>query len=111
MARFVFLFALLAASTILPIGFANPALLVNQAEYTPTSDESILSLPPADIQTFLRTHNTFRAKHGAAPLVWDGVLASKAQQWANGCKFKHSGGHLDHMEVRIGNHWDFDLFT
>lgn len=90
MGRFLLLFVLLAASTI---GLANPCLLMNEPDFTPTSEEPILSVS-ADIQTFLNTHNSFRAKHGASPLVWDGVLASKAQQWANGCKFKHSGGTL-----------------
>jgi hypothetical protein len=35
-----------------------------------------------------------RAQHGAAPLTWSDELASKAQQWANGCVFEHSGGTL-----------------
>lgn len=95
MGYFKFLFLLLAASSILPSGLANPCLLINEPIYPPPlSEESTLSLPPSDIQTFLNAHNTFRAKHGAAPLVWDNLLASKAQQWAAGCKFQHSGGKL-----------------
>jgi uncharacterized protein YkwD len=42
----------------------------------------------------LSAHNSFRAQHGASPLSWSDDLASKAQQWANGCDFKHSGGSL-----------------
>ncbi|KDR85172.1 hypothetical protein GALMADRAFT_233836 [Galerina marginata CBS 339.88] len=48
----------------------------------------------ADIQAYLSGHNTIRSQHGAAPLTWNNNLASKAQQWANGCKFQHSGGSL-----------------
>ncbi|KAH9486756.1 Protein PRY2 [Psilocybe cubensis] len=48
----------------------------------------------ADIQAYLAGHNTIRAQHGAAPLTWSDSLAAKAQQWANGCKFQHSGGSL-----------------
>ncbi len=47
-----------------------------------------------DIQAYLNAHNSVRANHGAAALVWSDELAGKAQQWANGCKFQHSGGSL-----------------
>ena len=50
--------------------------------------------PQSDIDAYLKGHNTVRAQHGAAALTWDENLASKAQQWANGCVFKHSGGSL-----------------
>jgi len=85
---------LLAVSAIVPGVLANPLLLINQPEYLPPSDESTLSIAPSDIQAYLSAHNTVRAKHGASPLVWDGLLASKAQQWASNCQFKHSGGKL-----------------
>jgi len=42
----------------------------------------------------LAGHNSIRAQHGAADLTWNDTLASEAQQWANGCVFKHSGGSL-----------------
>jgi uncharacterized protein YkwD len=45
-----------------------------------------------DIQAYLSGHNTVRAQYGAANLTWSADLASKAQQWANGCKFQHSLG-------------------
>lgn len=48
----------------------------------------------SDIDQYLTAHNTIRAQHGAAPLTWSDELASKAQQWSNGCIFKHSGGTL-----------------
>lgn len=47
-----------------------------------------------DIQAYLSAHNAVRAQHGAAALSWSDNLASKAQKWANGCKFEHSGGSL-----------------
>jgi uncharacterized protein YkwD len=54
--------------------------------------------PPAnqggDIGEYLKGHNDFRKKHGASALTWNDNLASKAQQWANGCIFEHSKGTL-----------------
>ncbi|KII93492.1 hypothetical protein PLICRDRAFT_35713 [Plicaturopsis crispa FD-325 SS-3] len=48
----------------------------------------------SDEQQYLSAHNSFRAQHGASALTWSDNLASKAQQWANNCQFKHSGGTL-----------------
>ncbi|TDL28682.1 PR-1-like protein [Rickenella mellea] len=48
----------------------------------------------SDINAYLTAHNTIRAQHGASPLTWSNNAAAKAQQWANGCVFKHSGGTL-----------------
>jgi uncharacterized protein YkwD len=42
----------------------------------------------------LSAHNSVRAQHGAAALTWNNTLADAAQQWADGCKFVHSGGSL-----------------
>jgi uncharacterized protein YkwD len=50
--------------------------------------------PSADVQVYLQAHNSVRSQHGAADLTWSDNLAAKAQQWANGCQFKHSGGSL-----------------
>jgi len=47
-----------------------------------------------DITSYLLFHNNVRAQHGAQPLTWNANLASKAQEWANGCVFEHSGGSL-----------------
>nr|QVT77410.1 pathogenesis-related protein 1 [Moniliophthora perniciosa] len=47
-----------------------------------------------DIEQYLAAHNSVRAQHGAQPLTWSDEAASKAQQWANNCKFEHSGGSL-----------------
>lgn len=48
----------------------------------------------SDVDAYLESHNAFRAKHGAAPLVWNEELASKAKQWSANCKMEHSGGTL-----------------
>lgn len=40
---------------------------------------------------YLDPHNAARAARGAQALTWSDSLASKAQAWANGCKFQHSG--------------------
>ena len=45
-----------------------------------------------DITAYLNAHNSFRAKHGAAPLTWNATLANAAQSWVDKCVFKHSGG-------------------
>jgi len=44
--------------------------------------------------SMLSAHNSFRASHGAPAMTWSNNLAAAAQSWANGCKFKHSGGTL-----------------
>ncbi|KAI0669976.1 CAP domain-containing protein, partial [Trametes maxima] len=48
----------------------------------------------SDIDQYLQAHNSIRSQHGASPLTWSDDLAAKAQQWANGCVFQHSGGSL-----------------
>ncbi|KDQ63810.1 hypothetical protein JAAARDRAFT_76028 [Jaapia argillacea MUCL 33604] len=53
-----------------------------------------LSTSASDIDQYLQAHNSVRQHHGASDLTWNNNLASKAQQWANGCVFKHSGGKL-----------------
>jgi uncharacterized protein YkwD len=58
------------------------------------SDGDIELGATADVAAYLKAHNDFRAKHGARALSWDNTLAAKAQQWANRCQFKHSGGTL-----------------
>jgi len=69
---------------------------------SPPSSSSNIPVPTAPtggssntaIQTYLQAHNTVRSQHGAAALTWSNELGAKAQQWANGCQFKHSGGSL-----------------
>ncbi|RDX50221.1 PR-1-like protein [Lentinus brumalis] len=72
--------SLLAIASLLAVAAANP--LATRAT------------PQSDIDAYLKGHNTVRAQHGAAALTWDENLAAKAQQWANGCVFQHSGGSL-----------------
>ncbi|KAJ6575632.1 CAP domain-containing protein [Mycena vulgaris] len=55
---------------------------------------SVRRTSAADEQAYLKGHNSIRAQHGAKPLTWSDNAAAKAQQWANGCVFKHSGGTL-----------------
>jgi pathogenesis-related protein 1 len=52
----------------------------------------VIATSQSDIDTYLSTHNTFRAQHGANNLIWSANAANTAQNWANGCKFQHSGG-------------------
>ncbi|CAL1702405.1 unnamed protein product [Somion occarium] len=52
------------------------------------------SASSADVQQYLSAHNVVRAQHGAQPLTWSDAAADKAQTWANGCVFQHSGGRL-----------------
>jgi hypothetical protein len=49
---------------------------------------------PQDQQAYLDAHNSFRAQHGAAPLVWNQTLSDAGASWAGRCKFEHSGGVL-----------------
>ncbi|KAH9025066.1 CAP domain-containing protein [Lactarius hengduanensis] len=58
---------------------------------TPNSSGTVSS---DDISAYLSAHNTVRAQHGANPLTWSDELSAKAQQWADGCHFVHSGGTL-----------------
>jgi len=44
--------------------------------------------------TFLTAHNDVRASYNVQPLTWSQDLASKAQEWANGCKLKNTDGSL-----------------
>ena len=48
----------------------------------------------SDISAYLSAHNTVRSQHRVSPLTWSNDLATKAQSWANGCVFQHSGGKL-----------------
>lgn len=50
------------------------------------------ALPSKDIKDILNYHNQYRAKHHAPSLKWNETLATYAQNWSNGCEFKHSHG-------------------
>ncbi|KAI0073539.1 PR-1-like protein [Panus rudis PR-1116 ss-1] len=64
----------------------------------------------SDVQQYLSAHNTVRAQHGAAPLTWSNEAAAKAQEWANRCVFKHSGGTLgpfgENLAAGTGDSYD-----
>lgn len=69
----------------------RPTTTTKEAEPSPTGGSGS---GDADADEFLAAHNDFRANHGADPLTWSTELASKAQEWADKCDFKHSGGAL-----------------
>lgn len=43
-----------------------------------------------DLDNILELHNTFRARHGAQPLIWSEELVGSAAAWAKECKWEHS---------------------
>ncbi|EGO02028.1 hypothetical protein SERLA73DRAFT_71180 [Serpula lacrymans var. lacrymans S7.3] len=43
---------------------------------------------------YLYAHNVYRAGYNASQLTWSTDLASKAQQWASSCQFKHINSEL-----------------
>ena len=49
---------------------------------------------PADRQTIVDLHNTYRAEVGVGPLTWDDQLAADAQKWVD--KLVQRGGTLAH---------------
>ncbi|KAM5541308.1 hypothetical protein V8D89_004862 [Ganoderma adspersum] len=72
--------------------FSLPAVLLALLAAGPGAVEAATSA--ADVAAYLAAHNTVRAQHGAANLVWNETLAGAAQSWVNKCKFQHSGGSL-----------------
>ncbi|QRV83369.1 cysteine-rich Secretory family protein [Ceratobasidium sp. AG-Ba] len=70
------------------------------SEYPP---EFISSAIQTMANAYLDAHNSFRAKHGARALVWSPTLATKAQNWANGCVFKH-GSVGENLAAGTGNY-------
>jgi uncharacterized protein YkwD len=78
-----------------PTSSAQPPPQDNNPPSTPNNSQPSDNASSQDVQNaMLSAHNSFRAQHGASPMTWSNELASKAQQWANGCVFKHSGGSL-----------------
>jgi len=99
-----------------PVHSSTPVLAVIPSATPPASktSSSPSSSPSAssDVQKFLDTHNSFRAQYGASPLVWNDALATKAQQWASHCEFKHSNGALgpygENLAAGTGSGFDVD---
>ena len=69
----------------------DPASSPPQVE---TSNSSSQSVPASDSikEEALNAHNSFRALHGADPLIWDETVAKYAVDWTSGCVFEHSSG-------------------
>ncbi|KAG2183337.1 hypothetical protein INT43_006342 [Umbelopsis isabellina] len=59
---------------------------------TGSSGTGASGVSSSDVQTILSAHNADRKDHSAPALTWNATLASYAQNWSNGCVFKHSGG-------------------
>ncbi len=47
-------------------------------------------MTPAEQQTLLALHNSYRARHCASALTWSAELAASAQQWASRCLIMHA---------------------
>lgn len=106
---------LLSASSILALPNAGPVsearyeAVGQQLSFSPVLDnadyppEFIASAVDAFADAYTQAHNSFRAAHGARPLVWSPALANKAQNWANGCVFKH-GSVGENLAAGTGNY-------
>ncbi|KAI0274692.1 CAP domain-containing protein [Gloeopeniophorella convolvens] len=92
---------------------APPPPPAPSATQNSNSGSSSGSVSSADISAYLSAHNNARAQHGAAPLTWNNELSAKAQQWANGCVFKHSGGSLGPLgeNLAAGTGDDYTIAT
>lgn len=110
---------LLSASSILALPNAGPVsearyeAVGQQLSFSPAPDngdyppEFIASAVDAFANAYTQAHNSFRAQHGARPLVWSTTLAVKAQNWANGCVFKH-GSVGENLAAGTGNYGPLD---
>ncbi|KAG8738056.1 hypothetical protein FRC12_016930 [Ceratobasidium sp. 428] len=82
----------------------SPDTTADFSEYPP---EFISSAIQAMANAYLDAHNSFRAQHGARALVWSPALATKAQNWANACVFKH-GSVGENLAAGTGNYGAVD---
>ncbi|MCJ1234103.1 hypothetical protein MMC14_002061 [Varicellaria rhodocarpa] len=70
---------------------AVSTVVVTAAPSAPTNDPSYTS--NSDFQNaILNSTNFYRAEHNASAVTWNNSLASFGADYANGCKFQHSGG-------------------
>ncbi|KAL5321113.1 hypothetical protein ACEPPN_011925 [Leptodophora sp. 'Broadleaf-Isolate-01'] len=75
-----------------------PALITAQTASTITVSAAPLPTSPSytDADSFqkdmLTAHNFYRGEHGVKDLVWNETSADFASDWAEGCRFVHSGG-------------------
>ncbi|KAG8735147.1 hypothetical protein FRC12_018201 [Ceratobasidium sp. 428] len=82
----------------------SPDTTADFSEYSP---EFITSAIQTMANAYLDAHNSFRAQHGARALVWSPALATKAQNWANACVFKH-GSVGENLAAGTGNYGAVD---
>jgi hypothetical protein len=88
-------------SSVVPPSAANPDYGKSAPISASPASNSSGSVSSSDIEAYLSAHNAARARHGAAALTWSNSLSSVAQGWANGCKFKHSGGKYGGMYLPL----------
>jgi len=78
-------------SALLSVALSTPVVTV-----TASSAPSPTSPSYTDAETFqqdmLTAHNFYRDEHGVEDLVWNETSAEFAADWAEGCRFEHSGG-------------------
>lgn len=53
------------------------------------SEEHVID-PPSLYQAMVDMHNSYRAKHSALELLWDGLLASDIEEYASNCNMTHA---------------------
>ncbi|KAB5595074.1 Ubiquitin carboxyl-terminal hydrolase [Ceratobasidium theobromae] len=83
------------------------AFVSASATYSKYTIDFIDSVLASFANDYLQAHNSFRAQHGAQPLTWSPALAVKAQNWANGCVFKH-GSTGENLAAGTGNYGPLD---
>jgi uncharacterized protein YkwD len=91
-----------STSSLVPATTPKPTTVTSTKASIPTSTTSQTSsggsngsgATDSDVTAYLKAHNDVRAQHNASPLTWSNEAAAKAQEWANKCVFKHSGGSL-----------------
>ncbi|KAF9464867.1 PR-1-like protein [Collybia nuda] len=90
----IFITLLLSLAVLLPnlVVSAAPSLLHSSSRRG----------SPAQINTFLYSHNKVRAAHNAAALTWSKEFAALAETWADNCEFKRTNGIL--RDTQYGEH-------
>ncbi|KAI9717526.1 MAG: hypothetical protein M1812_004667 [Candelaria pacifica] len=84
---------LLAFAFLLPSALAAiSTIVVTASAPTPVPTSPSYTSDSAFELAILTAHNLYRSQHNASALHWNASLATYASNWANDCKFKHSGG-------------------
>ncbi|KAH8798395.1 PR-1-like protein [Flagelloscypha sp. PMI_526] len=88
--------------TTILVTLASTAVIATPVQMTRRQD--------ADVKPMLDLHNKFRAERNAPAMKWSDKAAGKAQEWANKCKFEHSGGTLgpfgENLAAGTGDSYD-----